>query len=72
MPKHTPEEQELFELYGRCLPYGALEIGDGTERCVMCRTRDPRFSFYVWLPGPYPVCGPLHADTLRWRLERVR
>lgn len=66
---HTPEEQELFELYGRLLPYGELEQGDGSERCLICRYRHPDFSFYVWLPGPFPVCGPLHAQVLRERLE---
>ncbi len=67
-----PENDNLEFLYGRAHPYGYLEAGDGSERCLICRTRDARFSFYVWLPSPKPVCGPLHAQALRDRIERSR
>jgi len=41
------------------------EPGDGSERCTVCDWRCAGESFYVWLPGPYPVCSPEHAA--RWR-----
>lgn len=68
----TPEQQELFELYGRVYPWGSIERGDGSERCLICGSRDSRFSFYVWLPGPFPVCGQLHANTLEERMRRSK
>ncbi len=66
------DRERLELLYGRYQPYGTLEPGDGSERCLVCRSRDARFSFYVWLPSPKPVCGALHAAAVRDRIEHDR
>lgn len=51
----------------------AVYAGDGSERCLVCGTRDPQASLYVGqayrfndegLPERFPVCDDDHA--LMW------
>lgn len=52
---------ELYRRYGRVRSYGTIERGDGSERCVVCSLREIDHSWYVWSPGPTPVCSHRHA-----------
>lgn len=62
----------LLREYGRVRQWGVLEKGDGSERCAQCGIRDPRDSFYVWLPGPVPVCGRQCAREVEERRFKQR
>lgn len=71
-PTRREVEVELIERYGRALPYGTVEVGDASERCLVCSLRKRGETFYVWLPGPMPVCSLHHAGKLRRHLEQRR
>jgi hypothetical protein len=58
------DRAELLATYGRVLPIGTIEPGDGTERCLVCGYRDNRSGFLLWLPGPMSVCSIEHARVL--------
>lgn len=64
------ETCELLRTYRRVLPWGACETDDGSERCVVCGTRNSNTALLIWCSGPFSVCGFLHAHIWRDRMER--
>jgi hypothetical protein len=53
--------EAIRQRYGRLEPFGTLEPGDGSERCLICGWRATSESFYIWAPAPFPVCSRRHA-----------
>lgn len=66
------ETCDLLRTYGRVRSYGHIEKGDASERCIVCGRRERGLSYYVWLPGPIPVCGYEHGRILRAKGEADR
>lgn len=60
---------ELLRTYDRVCSYGHIELGDASERCAVCGLRERSKSYYVWLPGPRPVCSYECGRILRGRRE---